>query len=518
MLSNYLKKIRNDNVGVIVNYLSKQFLNRHYNLFDVPPANFVDYLILNNIETIFIDNYLYEEDHNWYGKEINGLIAHAKLNNIKIIIIKNNSESIYNNYLDFPVIEITLNDKTINTKKRVFLPLIIDEHVFNPIDAQKKNDILYISRNKIYRTEGIQALHTNIKPIREEFVLDKLTRQNLYNLFDKIKEAKCIYIYNVENFDPILLRYIELISVLQNSVVLYSSDNTSSPYALNSNDIDLVNQLVILIKDKMSREKVCLPIQRKAFLMQTFSNYENLMKNSEEELSSSNVALSVITSTNRKYNLKQYIHRMNKQKHVNIQIVLITHGFTLTSGEKREIYATLNNNIELEIIPIDESLPLGYCLNTAIIKVKHDYVAKMDDDDFYFSNYLIDSWIAAQYSRADLVGKLATFSYLDGAKLIISKHKNMTRRYNTFVMGATFFCKSDTMKKYMFSYLPTGEDSDFLRRINEDNVSIYIDHPYNFCIYRSGDVGNHTWKISDLEYMKNSEIVSFEKPHNFLSF
>lgn len=516
MIQQYLEKIKNENIGVIVNYFSKQFLNRQYNIFQVPTSNYVDYINLNEINTIFIDNDLYETDHIWFNKEINGLLAHCKLNNVTIILIKNTSKKIVNTLLDFYHIDLNLYNSLETYDKGMSIPIIVDETRYNPINLNKKLDILYLSTKKIVRTENIQALHANIKPTREEFVMTKITRKEIKFLLSKVKEAKCIYIYNPEEFDPIVLRYIEIISILQNTNVFYSSELIKSDIAVIDVDVNIVNKLVLIIKNKLIREKECLPKQRTTFLNNTFLKFEKL--HSIEDLPNDDIGISVITSTNRKYNLNKYIENINQQSYVHLQVVLITHGFTLTTKETENIYNEINNNIELNIIHINEEAPLGVCLNTAIKHIKYDYVAKMDDDDFYFNNYLIDSWIASKYSDADLVGKLTSYTFLENAKMIIQKHKNTNRKYNDFVMGATFFAKSSLMKKYMFSNLPTGEDSDFLRRINEDNAIIYADQPFNFCIYRSGDVDTHTWKISDLEYMKNSDVVSFDAPRNLLLF
>src|SRR5699024_9258285 len=337
----------------------------------------------------------------------------------------------------------------------------------------------------ILRTKGIQSLNVMINPKREEFVFDEMSRKNFLALFNKIKKAKCVYFYYVDEIDQVIIKYLEVIVGLQNSIPMYSSFTRKSENAIIKEDIELMTNIVSLIGNKQMREKFVLPNQRKLFLNHTFMAQKDLF-NSDTEVKP--IPTSVITSTNRKYNLSNYIQRLNSQKLVEIQVTLITHGFKLTKQEEDLIYDQLNNDIDLTIISVDESQPLGFCLNKAISNVKHDYVAKMDDDDYYFDNYLIDSWISAKYSDADLVGKFSTFTYLGDSNIIISKHKNTHRKYHPFVMGATFFCKTTIMQKYMFSYLPTGEDSDFLRRIKEDKATIYADHPYNFCIYRSGDV------------------------------
>lgn len=511
MLEKLLQNIKDENVGIITNYFSKQFLNRVYNIFEVPKDNFINYIKMNNLSTLFIDNEIYESDHIWYKREINGLLAHAKLKNIKIIIIRNTEKKLQNTYLDYSYIEIQTTNRSMSEDNKVSIPVLIDEKKYNPSHSVKTIDVLYIKRGKLLRTINIQEYHANIKPIKEEIVFEALSRKVLFNILDKIKKAKCVYVYDIDEWDKVLLQFIEVFSVSQNTVILGESEKYLSDYSIINNDVVTVNNILLFNDDEHYRDRTLIPIQRKALYENSFSLRDSLICNKL-----SYPEISVITSTNRKYNLDDYIKRMNAQKNVNLQVILVTHGFSLSEIEKESIYQN-SENMKVEIYEADSDLPLGYCLNLAIEKIDYDYVAKVDDDDYYFENYLFDSWLAAKYSDADLVGKYSTYTYFKSRELVIRKHLNTHRKYHNFVMGATFFAKSSLMKKYQFSYLATGEDSDFLRRINEDNVKIYTDHPYNFCIFRSGDVDNHTWKISDLEYMRNAQIIHINEPSKIIS-
>src|SRR5699024_2925119 len=142
MLEKLLQNIKDENIGIITNYFSKQFLNRVYNIFQVPKDNFINYIKMNNISTIFIDNEIYESDHIWYKREINGLLEHSKINNIRIIIIKNTEKKLQNTYMDYLSIEIALSNKNKNEDKKVFIPILIDEKIYNPADAVKEIDAL----------------------------------------------------------------------------------------------------------------------------------------------------------------------------------------------------------------------------------------------------------------------------------------------------------------------------------------------------------------------------------------
>lgn len=521
MLSEQLLQLKanKDKVGVICTYFTKQFLERDFNLYQLPSTDFIEYIDVNNISIVVLDNDIYENDHLWFEKDLSGLLSYLKFRNIKVYILKNTTKKIPNTYLDYTVIEFTHEALTKeNQLNSVKLPILINERKINSVNKVKSLDVVYMKKGDLLRSFAIQDFNAALKPERQEIVFENFSKKIIFDIIEKIKITKCLYIYDPTDFDPILLKYIEIISVLQNTVVLYSDSTLKSDIVINNDEITNISLMSIMHKDNHYRDKILLPLQRQVYLSNTFTKYKSILELLEMENEiETKVPVSVITSTNRKHNLKSYFKQLINQKDVDLQVVLITHGFEIDNKEIMKYHKDIEK-LDLKVVYVPSEQPLGYCLNRAISEIKHFYVAKMDDDDFYFEHYLIDSWIAARYTDADLVGKYSTYTFFQGSNLTISKYKNTRRKYHPFVMGATFFAKSQLMKKYMFSYLPTGEDSDFLRRINEDNAVIYADQPYNFCIFRSQDLESHTWKISDIDFMKNSFIESYDNPKKLLSF
>lgn len=510
-------KFKDCNVGVITNYFSQQFLKRDNPIFEVPYDNFVQYLNVNKIDLLIIDNDLYEADHTWFGKEISGIIANCKLNNIDIVFIKNSEKPLNNQYKGFPIINIVLNKVEVSQKFTVNIPLLIDESLFNPIKTVKTMDVIYFKKGKILRPISIQKFNSLFNAERKEIAFTEITKKIIFDLIELLKITKCLYIYEPQDLDPYFLKYLELIATLQNVVVLYDYEESDSKYAVNNNVNLNVRNMFLFKQEQSYRDKYLIPLQRDILINHTFIFYDKIEDLIITEGIEKKAYISVITSTNRKHNIPRYMKQLGAQSHVKLQVILVTHGFILSNNEIKKIQEEYSH-MEIIVLDISEHLPLGYCLNTAIAEIKYDYVAKVDDDDYYFKYYLIDAWLAAKYSNADLVGKLSTFTHFEGSNLTISKHKNTRQKYNPFVMGATFFAKSSLMKKYMFSYLKTGEDSDFLRKIKQDNALIYADHPYNFCIFRSDNLDAHTWKITDIEYMRNSNIERFDRLEDNISF
>ncbi|MFC3900401.1 hypothetical protein [Aliicoccus persicus] len=153
-------------------------------------------------------------------------------------------------------------------------------------------------------------------------------------------------------------------------------------------------------------------------------------------------------------------------------------------------------------------------MNKAIETSTLPVIAKVDDDDYYLDHYILDQWIALMYSNAEVVGKSEAFYYFEGENIIAKRKVGEYLKYDTFVMGATIMSPADTMKHIKFSDLPKAVDTNYLRRVVASGGEIYVGHPYEMCVYRSGDTSHHTWNVNDLSMLRNAEIVGFGTPES----
>src|SRR5699024_3316787 len=99
-------------------------------------------------------------------------------------------------------------------------------------------------------------------------------------------------------------------------------------------------------------------------------------------------SLSAVVSTNRPQHLEKIISTHAQQTHADRELILVSHGFTVSSNfARRAADAGIEN---LQILEVDSSESLGECLNRGISAAGGDVVAKMDDDDIYGAHYLSD--------------------------------------------------------------------------------------------------------------------------------
>lgn len=228
--------------------------------------------------------------------------------------------------------------------------------------------------------------------------------------------------------------------------------------------------------------------------------------------SASEPLVSIITCTRRPNMIDRIVENMTRQNHPNCELILVLQGFS--SAQKYELTAKLKSkpsNIKrIEVIVNDSpDVTLGERFNHASEYSRGEYIAKMDDDDFYFANYLSDMLIPFTFGDYGLVGKKELYMYLSGSRKLIKRFPGNKHREVDFVAGATFVFKAEVFKKFRFSSLNRGEDSDIIKRLKDGGIKIYSADSFNFVVWR-GEISNHTWDASDEYFLlgNHTSIIS----------
>lgn len=504
----------NQEVGIISTFFTEQMLMRDFSILKLKPENYIEIILEKRIEVVFIDSHIYETDNVWFDYEIQQIINMIQKVDVNIVIVNNDEDFQYlkgNNY--FINVETDRNNIEIN-ENILSIPILLNENLFNPINDKPKLDITYFNIGELRRGKAIQGLHVKYKPKREEIVVDEITRRTLKEIVRKIKNSKVFYIYYSEVLTKTMIRYLEIAASLQNTVLILDARydfelSLGVNTKVEESNIELVSAFY---RNGIYRDKINIKNHRTAFLNNTLIQYQNLNEVIHGEERRKEVNISIITSTKRKWTLDAYIERLNKQNGVMLQVILLTHGFSLTDKEKEIL--SIKANFDITIIDAPTSKAFGLCLNSCIELAEREFFTKIDDDDYYYSNYLLDSWIAKQYSNADIVGKHSQFVFLEDNKMVIQRFNNQQYKFSEYVAGATIFCETNFIKKYLFSNLQKAVDSDLLRRVREDSGKIYCIHPYEFCIFRAGDKSEHTWQVDDVRLLKSAKIHFIGDPED----
>lgn len=151
---------------------------------------------------------------------------------------------------------------------------------------------------------------------------------------------------------------------------------------------------------------------------------------------------------------------------------------------------------------------MGYCLNLGVECAKFSYIAKMDDDDYYAPNYILDAVNVFNYTSADITGKLSYFVYFEETDTLGIFNPNNDNRYTNLVAGATLLVKRQVFDKVKFgNIIGAGEDSKFLGDCVNEGFRIYSTDIFNYVYMKHKDISQHTWKISTKEYIRSCKLV-----------
>lgn len=215
--------------------------------------------------------------------------------------------------------------------------------------------------------------------------------------------------------------------------------------------------------------------------------------------------VSIIMCTNRPKNIDMMIDNYQSQAHANKELLIILNN---DDFDIEAVKSKVQGLANVQVHQLPQDMTLGDCLNHGVANASGDYIAKMDDDDIYGANYLVDALLAFNFSGADVVGKDSYFCYVESKNIMAIKQPGKDNRYSDFISGGTLVIRRQVFEKVKFHSRNRGEDTNFLKDCKDNGFSIYSSDKYNFIQMRYANTSAHTWTIQDEEYLKNCTVTA----------
>jgi len=219
--------------------------------------------------------------------------------------------------------------------------------------------------------------------------------------------------------------------------------------------------------------------------------------------------ISIITASNRPHFIERITDNVLRQDYPNLELAIVIQGYT--EAQEKKLGDILQKNgaklKKLTIIRDDSDATLGSRLNKAAKETAGEYLAKMDDDDFYFEKYLSDMIIPFSFGDYGLVGKKEVFVYLEGPNKTYVRFKEERHKETDFVAGATILIKRDVFQKTGFADANRGEDSNLIKSVRSLGFKVYASDPFNFIVFRSASHENHTWQVEDSFFSSKGHFI-----------
>ncbi|EYE89442.1 glycosyltransferase [Fervidicella metallireducens AeB] len=217
----------------------------------------------------------------------------------------------------------------------------------------------------------------------------------------------------------------------------------------------------------------------------------NNIKKDKKALSGS---VSIITPTNKKYNIDNIFDNYARQNYQNKELIIILNknDLSLEAYRKKSL-----NYTNVSIFQLDENKSLGACRNFGISMARYEYIANFDDDDYYSPYYLTNGIGILNSVEVDIIGKFTSFVYFKSSKLLTIYKPGNENKFSYNLFDGSLIMKKSIFDKIRYSNRTYLVEKEFLKRCYERNVKIYASDKYDYVIVRDSDLDNHTWKIED---------------------
>lgn len=129
--------------------------------------------------------------------------------------------------------------------------------------------------------------------------------------------------------------------------------------------------------------------------------------------------VSVLVSTLRADDLTSLLGQLLNQSLPSFELLLGLHIISLNPTHKKLIAQLTKRKVTVKIREFTKEFNLGTILSTLAQSSTGEYIAKMDDDDYYGPEHLRDLVDAALDTGADVVGRAMNYVYLEPLQLTV---------------------------------------------------------------------------------------------------
>lgn len=204
--------------------------------------------------------------------------------------------------------------------------------------------------------------------------------------------------------------------------------------------------------------------------------------------------VSIITCTNVIDSFDNILANFNRQEYLSKELIIIINNNEIDLDDWKNRTEKFSN---IKIFKLDQKISLGKCLNFGVGKTKYNIIAKFDDDDYYGPKYLSNTIRYFDSTKAQLIGKGATFVYLMNNKTLTIRDPHQENKYTNFVNGSTLVFRKEIFNRISFRDMNAGEDLQFCKDCVNNKILIYSCNKYHHVYIRYPSKEKHTWLIGD---------------------
>jgi glycosyl transferase family 1/glycosyl transferase family 2 len=218
--------------------------------------------------------------------------------------------------------------------------------------------------------------------------------------------------------------------------------------------------------------------------------------------------VTIVCSSMRPQRARAVFEALQQQTYPAIEFVFVANADGFDRDLLNELAASTTNTAATHVLHIDQSQPLGTCLNAALDIARGSYFAKWDDDDVYGPNFLTDLMLAFGYADAAVVGKTTIYAYIESTDTTVLREPGREFTHVNRVAGGSIVADREQLGAIRFATMPRGADTQFFRDCREHGLRLFSADRFNHLVYRHATKSAHTWDVSDRDFARESVRVA----------
>lgn len=197
--------------------------------------------------------------------------------------------------------------------------------------------------------------------------------------------------------------------------------------------------------------------------------------------------------------LTSQVRRIAGMDYPHLEILVGLHGCPEPEGLREAA-----GSRELSVHAFEEDRVYGEVLQDTFARASGELVTKIDDDDYYSREHLIDLVLAHEYSGATLVGKATTVVYLEALAATVRRVYGRWESFTHRVAGGTMLLSAaDLTELGGWPHIPRGVDTGLLQRVAAAGGRTYYPHDIGYLYVREA-LGDHTWDTDVSHFLRNT--------------
>lgn len=199
--------------------------------------------------------------------------------------------------------------------------------------------------------------------------------------------------------------------------------------------------------------------------------------------------ISILLVTRRPRLLDAVAGMIRSQTYRNIEVVVAVHG-----GSEEDLPAPDTGGLPVRVITTPGDRSLGHALRLAADAASGELLTKMDDDDHYGPDHLLDLVLAREVSGAPVVGKSSTVVHVEALDTTVRRIIGVPETTVHRVAGGTILVGAAELRSLGgWADVPRAVDSALMRAAGDAGATIYRPHDIGYLYVRHASDEGHTW-------------------------